>query len=269
MYFIIGFGIRYGPETAELWLIQFCFFVLTTFIICDPLVIFVKCAIIPTAVHKFVLSHPDLLSIGTASAGAPAFMGASIGILGATGQAAIALGMGAAAIGGAAGAAASRWRKKRLLKNHENGFNASNDTYEKHNLTALDVSPDTRKKSREYISKYSVLSREDTIINPRRKEVEKRLTPLLERTIFEIVMKLFVTNGSHGKAHQTHMLNDKETNMLKSDIVESLGGISRTWISFLSFLNEDLLRTIQNSLPRVLRKNIMNKEEMSSIKKES
>ena len=117
MYFIIGFGIRYGPETAELWLLQFVSSILTTFIICDPLVIFVKCAIIPTAVHKFVLSHPDLLSVGTASAGAPAFMGASIGILGATGQAAIALGMGAAAaIGGAAGAAASRWRKKDYLK---------------------------------------------------------------------------------------------------------------------------------------------------------
>ena len=116
MYFIIGFGIRYGPETAELWLIQFISSILTTFCICDPLVIFIKCAIIPTAVHKFILSHPDLLSVGTASAGAPAFMGASIGILGATGQAAIALGMGAAAVGGAVGAAASRWRKKDYLK---------------------------------------------------------------------------------------------------------------------------------------------------------
>ena len=96
--------------------------------------------------------------------------------------------------------------------------------------------------------------------------MEKRLTPLLERTIFEIVMKLFVTNGSHGKAHQTHMLNDKETNMLKSDIVESLGVYQSYMDIVLELLNEDLLRTIQNSLPRVLRKNIMNKEEMSSIK---
>ena len=47
MYFIIGFGIRYGPETAELWLIQFISSILTTFCICDPLVIFIKCAIIP------------------------------------------------------------------------------------------------------------------------------------------------------------------------------------------------------------------------------
>merc|ERR1719502_2475180 len=146
MYFIIGFGIRYGPETAELWLLQFVSSILTTFIICDPLVIFIKCAIIPTAVHKFVLSHPDLLSVGTASAGAPAFMGASIGILGATGQAAVALGMGAAAVGGAVGAAASRWRKKRLLTDHENGFSASNDAHEKHKLSSLDISTDNKKK---------------------------------------------------------------------------------------------------------------------------
>ena len=78
--------------------------------------------------------------------------------------------------------------------------------------------------------------------------MEKRLTPLLERTIFEIVMKLFVTNGSHGKAHQTHMLNDKETNMLKSDIVESLGVYQSYMDIVLELLNEDLLRTIQNSL---------------------
>ena len=156
--------------------------------------------------------------------------------------------------------------KKRLLKDHENGFSASNDTYEKHKLSSLDISLTQEKRSREYTSKYAVLSREDTIINPRRKKVEERLTPLLERTILEIVMKLFVTHGSHGKVHETHMLNDNETNMLKSDIVESLGGYQSYMDIVLELLNEDLLRTVQNSLPRVLRKNIMNKEEMSSIK---
>ena len=43
------------------------------------------------------------------------------------------------------------------------------------------------------------------------------------------------------------MLNDKETNMLKSDIVESLG-VSVVHGYRSELLNEDLLRTIQNSL---------------------
>ena len=44
---------------------------------------------------------------------AAAFLGASFGILGGVGQAAALVGMGAAVVGGAVGAAANKWRKKK------------------------------------------------------------------------------------------------------------------------------------------------------------
>merc|ERR1711988_1935799 len=234
MYFILGFGIRYGPTAAEQWLTQFVTSILTTFIICDPLVIFIKSAVIPSVVHQYVLSHPDLIATGG------------------VGQAAALVGMGAAAVGGAVGAAANKWRKKKKkpdsydILDEDDEYDVDYDIVGNENITTR-----RRDKKSGKPSKYR-----PTLAEKKTKALDKRirhkLSPILDNTILDIVMNLLVSNifdkDNDGNGERNHQTSAEAKEELSKSLVESLGGNKSYMTIILELLNEDFLNTLRDTV---------------------
>merc|ERR1711968_178990 len=258
MYFIIGFGVRYGPVVAELWLTQFVTSILTTFVICDPLLIFIKSAIIPSIVHRHVLSHPELIATGGAGSGAPAFMGASFNILGAPGQTAALIGMGAAAVGGAISAAANKWKTNRLKKIERNNYlRNSDDEYEPESSFIDTPSPSIGNKSgkikkRGSDSKY-VLSESEIRALVLDKRTRRKLQPIMDHTILEVVMNLLAANIFGNDSNMNLPENKYRTSTMAKEelsktLVQSLGGDKSYMALILELFNENVADTLRDAI---------------------
>merc|ERR1712166_1695022 len=113
-YFIVGFSFYYGPDVANAWLSCFLTSTFIDLMLVSPLTILGKSVFLPRLVAHLVFDNPDLAPLALTP-----LMSGAVGVMGPTGQMALAMGLVSTAAIGAAGNMANRWRQRAAARAEE------------------------------------------------------------------------------------------------------------------------------------------------------
>lgn len=100
----MAFGIYFGETVAIAWLRVFLLAIASDLLLISPITILFKSVFLPRLVSSQVFSHPELSSMA-----ATPLMSGTLGVVGPTGQIAVALGIVSAGVAGVVGRGAARW----------------------------------------------------------------------------------------------------------------------------------------------------------------
>lgn len=173
-YFIVSFGFYFGQPVAVAWLRVFVLATACDLLLVGPLTILAKTVFLPRLIAYHVFSHPQLRGMA-----ATPLMSGAVGVLGPTGQAALALGIVSAGVAGVVGKGAAKWLSRARKKEPENSKAQGRvcDAAEDSAATGIQADADVKKPS-----KYAHVKESRLAIGGSRYAVVPALRPRYERS---------------------------------------------------------------------------------------